>query len=221
MNSIQNKSPFAINPSEQSSTPAHGSWAVPWSDLMMVMFILFLVLFIFHAREQETIVPRALFAPWEGGFSQDQSRLDLDPLYERARDILGPDSFRIGLERGASGDLIVSLFGETFFSPGSTDLNPNSAYYLERISEIVSLAQGRIIVSGFADPGEEQANAWEISSVRAARIGQSLKDIGRIRKENIVIHGHGTSQPLALSSQPGSGERNRRVEIRILSNQTG
>ncbi|MFP4128367.1 MAG: flagellar motor protein MotB [Desulfonatronovibrio sp.] len=221
MNSIQNKAPFAINHQESGSAPSYASWAVPWSDLMMVMFILFLVLFIFHAREQETVIPRAFFAPWEGGYSQDQSRLDLDPLYERARNILGPDTGRINLENRAGGDLIVSLFGETFFSPGSTELNSDSNYYLERVAEIVSLAQGRIIVSGFADPGREQENAWEISSMRAARIGQILSDSGQIRKENITVHGHGSSQPVVPESSPVSGERNRRVEVRILSDQSG
>ncbi len=217
MSQIHHQAPFAISHSEQISAPDRGSWAVPWSDLMMVMFILFLVLFIFHAREQETIVPRMFFAPWEGSYRQNSSELNLDPLYERARDSLGKDSPRLSLERRANGDLIISLFGETFFSPGSTRLNSGSMYYLERISKIVSLAQGGIIVSGYTDSRENQSNAWEISSLRAAGIGQALMDFGQIRKENIVIHGYGTSRPLAPASSATSQERNRRVEIRILN----
>ena len=216
MDSIHNQAPFAIQTAEQSSSPVHGAWSVPWSDLMMVMFILFLVLFIFHAREKETIVPRILFAPWGGSLSQDNSQLNLDPLYDRARAILGADSSRVSLEHGTNGDLIVSLFGNTFFSPGSTELNPGSGYYLAKISDIISLAQGSIVVSGFADSSKKHENAWEISSVRASRVGQSIGNAGQIRKENIVIHGYGTSRPLIPGHLAASGERNRRVEIRIL-----
>jgi hypothetical protein len=37
-----------------------GDWAIPWSDLMMVMFVLFVVLFSYHAAEREV---RSAFEP--------------------------------------------------------------------------------------------------------------------------------------------------------------
>ncbi len=193
-----------------------GSWSVPWSDLMMVMFILFLVLFIFHAKEREVVIPGAFLGLKAGSLSTEKDNLNLDPLYEQVRESLGANSSVVTSEIDNKGDLIISLFGPTFFNSGSTDLNPQSEYYLERISEILSLAQGGLVVSGFADKNEESRNPWETSAVRASKIGMALVDNGQIRKENVVVKGYGVSKPLVPDGRAISGERNRRVEIRIL-----
>ncbi|MFN2343863.1 MAG: flagellar motor protein MotB [Desulfonatronovibrio sp.] len=195
---------------------SQGSWSVPWSDLMMVMFILFLVLFIFHAKEREVFIPGAFLGLKAGSSSTDRVDLNLDPLYQQARKSLGTNSSVVASEIDSKGDLIISLFGPTFFNSGSTDLNPQSEYYLERISEIVSLAQGGVVVSGFADKNEESSNPWETSAIRASKISMALVDKGQIRKENVVVKGYGTNKPLVPDDRTVSKERNRRVEIRIL-----
>ncbi|WP_028573952.1 OmpA/MotB family protein [Desulfonatronovibrio hydrogenovorans] len=219
MNNIQDQAPFAISSSPvKNDVPTHGSWSVPWSDLMMVMFILFLVLFIFHARESRTMVPKVFLAPWEGTMRQGQMDLNLDPVYSLAHERLGSDKGSIGLEHSRDGDLIISLFGETFFNPGRTEINPQARIYMEKISEILSLAQGGIVIAGFADAGGLENSSWAISSMRAARIGQVLQDMGTIRPERMVIQAHGSNKPLVPGDSYVAAERNRRVEIRILNN---
>lgn len=208
---------FVLDLSQDTqSARSQGSWSVPWSDLMMVMFILFLVLFIFHAKEREVVIPGAFLGLKAGSLATDKDKLNLDPLYEQARESLGANTSVVTSEIDSKGDLIISLFGPTFFNSGSTDLNPPSEYYLERISEILSLAQGGLVVSGFADKNEESSNPWETSAIRASKISMALVDKGQIRKENVVVKGYGTNKPLVPDGKAVSGERNRRVEIRIL-----
>lgn len=211
------KTSFELDLSQNDNpVRSQGSWAVPWSDLMMVMFILFLVLFIFHAKEKEVVIPGAFLGLRHGSLSSEKVNLNLEPLYEMTRESLGRNSSIVSSEIDSKGDLIISLFGPTFFNSGSTDLNPESEYYLRRISEIVSLAQGGLVVSGFADKNEESNNPWEISAIRASKISMALVEKGQIRKENVVVKGYGTSKPLVPANRIISGERNRRVEIRIL-----
>ncbi|WP_198145980.1 OmpA/MotB family protein [Desulfonatronovibrio magnus] len=211
---------FVTEERDYSPETLRSSWAVPWSDLMMVMFILFLVLFIFHARENKVTVPQAFFAQWDGRISHGVQNLDLDPLLVKMRENLPANSSVLDYYRGENGDLIISLFGETFFNKGSTELNDQSINYLEQIARIVSLAQGGIIVSGYADAAENHSNPWEMSAIRAAGIGLAMEKLGNISKEKIVVQGYGVSKPLVPQHLEISSERNRRVEIRILNNQS-
>lgn len=209
---------FSVSRVRQKSNPDGKAWAVPWSDLMMVMFILFSVLYMFHARENPVFLPDSLLAPLkkEAG-SQSDSSLDLEPIYQLARESLAGDTGKVGLDRTEKGDLIISLFGRTFFDPGQTELNPESVYYLRKIAQVVSLAQGRIIVSGYAEKSERPANQWQVSSLRAAGIAASIQQHSGLEQERIVVHGYGVSHPLVPDNERISSELNRRVEIRILN----
>ncbi len=207
-------------PGAEESPAGKGSWAVPWSDLMLVMFILFLVLFVFHARETMVKVPVQHALPWNQAVHEQGSDLKLEGLYLQARDILhnpgGP--VRVGVTD--QGNVLISLFGEIFFSPGSANLNSESDLYLQQIAEIVSLAQGQVMVAGFTDSMESRLqdgrSLFEISALRAARIGEKLAQFQGLRQENLVIQGHGTPRPKVPENSLIGSELNRRVEISIL-----
>ncbi|MFW5731340.1 MAG: OmpA/MotB family protein [Desulfonatronovibrionaceae bacterium] len=208
---------FSVSRVRQSRNQGGKAWAVPWSDLMMVMFILFSVLYMFHARENPVFLPDSLLAPLKGGagFERDFS-LDLDPIYQLARESLG-NSSEVGLDRTEKGDLIISLPGKTFFHSGQTELNPDSHYYLREISQVIALAQGRVIVSGYAEQSEDPANQWKVSALRAAAIAARIQQYSGLNQDRIVVHGYGVSHPLVPDSQRIASELNRRVEIRILN----
>ena len=44
----------------QRRMPNKVHWSVPWSDLMMTMFILFVVMFIYHSAKKEFLAPEGL-----------------------------------------------------------------------------------------------------------------------------------------------------------------
>ena len=44
----------------QRRMPNKVHWSVPWSDLMMTMFILFVVMFIYHSSKKEFLAPEGL-----------------------------------------------------------------------------------------------------------------------------------------------------------------
>ncbi len=213
-----NTSPFNL-PGREESTESKGSWAVPWSDLMLVMFILFLVLFAFHAKEELVRVPVTPAQPWSNTGQQQNSHLNLESLYGKAQEKLDNPGAPIRVEMSQQGNLLISLFGKTFFEPGNTELNPNAHEYLGQIGEIVSLAQGEVMVTGYAASGEEALKSrqglLEVSALRAARIGQTLADTSQLRKDKLIIQGHGSSMPQVPRNTPGGEELNRRVEIRI------
>ncbi len=195
-------------------------WAVPWSDLMMVMFILFLVLYAFHAREEKTNVANiGQENAWGQRRSEQKSDLNLQTMYVRAQDKLQTRNSAVSINKDQQGQVIISLHGATFFSPGRVRLNPEAQEHLERIAEVLSLAQGRIVVTGFAEQSEisrdEQGSFYEISALRAARIGEQLARFSNFRKENLVIQGLGVAKPKVPGNSKQARNHNRRVEIKL------
>lgn len=207
-------------PGAEENQAGKSSWAVPWSDLMLVMFILFLVLFVFHTRETLVRVPVNQDGHWNQAVQNQSSSLQLQGLYTQAREKLSTPGAPVSVKMTEQGSVLISLFGEVFFSPGSADLNPESNKYLQQIAEIVSLAQGQVKVAGFTDSRENSVQGdrsiFEISAMRAARIGEELTRSRGLRQENLVIQGHGTPRPQVPENSPVGSELNRRVEIRIV-----
>ncbi|MFW6179299.1 MAG: OmpA/MotB family protein [Desulfohalobiaceae bacterium] len=204
----------------QDAAEPNVRWAVPWSDLMLVMFILFLVLYAFHAREEKNYVPSNSPVNIAGQHSSEQgSDLNLQAIYARAQDKLQFPNSPISISKDQQGQVIISLSGDVFFNPGSVRLNPEAQEYLERIAEVLSLAQGRIVVAGFAAQNEmsqpKQRSYFEISALRAAKIAEQLNRSSNFRSENLVIQGLGVAKPRVPGTSEQARQQNRRVEIKI------
>ncbi|WP_238528317.1 OmpA/MotB family protein [Pseudodesulfovibrio mercurii] len=210
-------------------------WAVPWSDLMMVMFVLFVVLFIYTSTKQDV---KILFSrqsaekaqaagaldPLMGLIGQIASRADTggsrDVVRMAEKEVLYRSRTNgITVVREAPGRVRVTLRGDLFFDGNSGRLKPESAAYLDEIGDVVRLSVGLVHVIGFADQSEaEGSSSFTLSSERAASVADQLITRLGIEPKRLVITGRGAYQPELPDTSAANQTLNRRVEIVIANN---
>lgn len=216
----------------QSTANGMNDWAVPWSDLMMVMFVLFVVLFIYSETHQNV---KVLFSPQSADSAQAASTLDPligligqisskadahgtgdivhmadnTVLYRSRAD--GVSVVREGQER-----IRVTLRGDLFFGVGGETLKSGSSQYLFEIAEIIKLSVGTVHVVGYAAEDESSgASSFSLSTRRAADVADYLMTHFNVEPRRIIITGRGAYLPELPGTSKANMAMNRRVEIVI------
>jgi chemotaxis protein MotB len=203
------------------------AWSVPWSDLMMVMFILFLVLFIFTNKSdvlsmdvlrmsKETPDLQGRPSPVRTGLVPSEK--NMHALFTRMSEELSGFSQIATVSVSREGDVLVALQGASYFAPGRAELSAEAIPVLEVVARVLSLARNQVIVAGFSDfhqtVGETPSSDLELSALRAVHvIGFFTRERGLV-PEMFVVQGFGSGRPLVPSSMESSA-RNQRVEITI------
>ena len=173
-------------------------WAVPWSDLMMVMFVLFASLLIMQRQQgipepievtvpqpepepivevEERDVERPTDVPRSGPLLEPLTQLDVLGQSEAAVREAGIDNVEVALTSNQS--VKVSVQGPMFFELGKADCFRGRAF-LDRLADVIAGTPFDIDVIGHTDDnpvstGEFPSN-WELSVVRAARVARYLID---------------------------------------------
>ncbi|WP_319584959.1 OmpA family protein [uncultured Pseudodesulfovibrio sp.] len=221
----------------EGEDPSRGAndWAVPWSDLMMVMFVLFAVLFIYASSKQDV---KILFSKQSAEKAQSASALDpliglIGQIASRTTTGGSQDVVQVAenevlyrsrtngitVVREGRGQVRVTLRGDLFFDGGSGQLKPESAAYLDEIGDLVRLSVGLVHVIGFVDQSEAQgAQSFTLSSERAAGIADQLINRIGIAPKRLVVTGRGAYQPELPDTSAANQTSNRRVEIVISNN---
>ncbi|MGS4946448.1 OmpA family protein [Meridianimarinicoccus sp. RP-17] len=110
---------------------------------------------------------------------------------------------------------ILSRTDNINFASGSAALDPQSAFLLDSIADIVARCPGlRIVVAGHTDSdGPEATNRW-LSQQRAASVVDYLVSHG-VGEGRITSVGYGESRPLVPNDSPRNKQRNRRIEFAV------
>lgn len=207
-------------------------WSVPWSDLMMVMFIVFAVLFVYQAtrkdaprepRVAETKAPTdpmqaflgQLNDPVRGGkasFIQARDAASRETYYQS-------DNLGIAVVRETDRQVRVFLRGDLFFTPGDDRLVTASSDYLGQIAEILRVSTGAVLVIGHADGGETRTpeDSLGLSARRAASVAEYFIRTAGLDARRFMVTGRGAFQPETPDTDPEAHRRNRRVEVLILT----
>jgi chemotaxis protein MotB len=206
--------------------PLH--WSIPWSDLMMTMFIFFAILFTYHAAikevpSNENLLEEArhsLTIPHTDketsyGMGEDSIRY----VYDLTRDTLTHESLR----SFASVDLVpdkavrIILTGDLLFDTGMATLKGSAKTSLKEIAEILRKTPYMINLVGHTDDlpihTEQFPSNWELSTTRACKVARFLIDEMHIPAEKFYITGHASYQPLKPNDVAEDRAVNRRVEI--------
>ncbi len=202
---------------DEADAGQDSGWAVPWSDLMMVMFVLFVVLFVFATREHG--LPRVFDRERENHPEAKIPTVVLDSVMRQLKVVLGERGLLgVSVRRDPGGDLCITLHGPLFFDKGQAALNQEARPVLVELARIIGPVRSRIIVSGHVD-GElaelPTGAAWEISLLRAARLTVYLTEELGLDPERFVIQGLAATAPLVPETTPQGKDLNRRVEIRL------
>jgi chemotaxis protein MotB len=234
--------PFANDLSGEESNEHMGeAWAVPWSDLMMVMFILFAVLFILDlstpevkTEKQPDPVVEYLEVP-----SPVDSPIEV-PIPGSDENIVGADITKTlsinvfeesneALERAELSDVEVALLsdqsvkvsvqGPMLFELGKADLREEVREFLDSLAFVIKKTPFRVRVIGHTDDKPINTTLfpsnWELSLFRASTVARYLIGVGEIDPTRFTVMGRGQYAPVASNSDDNARALNRRVEIII------
>jgi chemotaxis protein MotB len=115
--------------------------------------------------------------------------------------------------------LTVKLIGsQAFFAPDRPELTNRASQVLHIISPILGPAALEIMVEGHAAKGiTAYPSTWELSSARAVNVLRYMVDRGGIPPQRIGAVAFGSARQVNDDSTPALMERNRRVDIVVIS----
>ncbi len=205
----------------------NGNWAVAWSDLMMTMFILFLVLFIYASTKRDFKVKNIKPSPLEGLNSTEKKQAtkrknaSISDVYTRSRKVLKPEYIQGVASVDLIGDTAVKIVlpGDLLFDTGQADLKTGAKKTLREIAEIIRFTPHMVNIAGHTDNvpirSERYSTNWELSAVRACVVARFLIEDMRISQKRFFITGHSYNRPVKQNTTYENRTRNRRVEIII------
>jgi len=218
-----------IFPHFQISKPIH--WSVPWSDLMMTMFIMFAVMYIYQSSRREFLSKEGIGRDFNLGpkstaaLSNEVLRVD-DPrdiptLYDLSKKTLQARH----LKNFASVDLIedkavrIILAGDLLFDSGQAELKTEAKRKLSDIAPIIRGKPYLVNVVGHTDDVPIHTapfpSNWELSVVRACTVARFFIEEMEVPPEKFYLSGHSHFQPVAQNTSEENRAANRRVEIII------
>jgi chemotaxis protein MotB len=120
-------------------------------------------------------------------------------------------------ERG----LTVKLVGsQAFFMPDRPELTDRASQVLANIAPVLAPSGMEIMVEGHAAHGHTAyASTWELSSARAVNVLRYLVDRGSVPPPSIGAVAFGSARQVNDDSTEELMEKNRRVDVVVLSNQ--
>jgi chemotaxis protein MotB len=134
----------------------------------------------------------------------------LAPLVSQGKVRVTQDSRGVSIEINAS----------VLFAPGDARLTEESGQALRAVARVLRQDTHAIQVEGHTDD-IPISNAlfpsnWELSAVRASSVVRLFVDSG-IAERRLIAVGHGANLPVASNATADGRQRNRRVQIMILS----
>jgi len=127
-------------------------------------------------------------------------------------------------ERG----IVVSLLTDrVLFGSGSVSLNPDMKLILDALGDPLRETSRPILVEGHTDDrpvrggGRRYVDNMELSTLRACKVIQYLKETGGIPPKRLSAAGYAEYRPLVPNRDEKSRRRNRRIDIVILKRDEG
>ncbi len=205
-------------------------WSIAWSDLMMTMFIMLLVVYAFFSMlngpSEENSISRQTevsVKPESTSFDQTSSRSQ-----EPVSDLPYPAKQTSRLEHLndiAKVELLdnkavrIILPGDLLFDTGLADLKGKAEKALNEVAEIIRETPYMVNIVGHTDnvpvtSGRFKSN-WDLSSIRACVVTRYLVEKKDLPANRFYVSGHSYNQPLKPNTTPENQAVNRRVEIII------
>lgn len=219
-----------------SKMPKTLHWSVPWSDLLMTMFILFAVMYFYQISSHEVLsnegretevapgdTTGAAIGSTGRGLGDSTGTLNeaISNIYDLSKQTVKAKD----LEHFASVDLVpdkavrIILTGDLLFDTGKADLKPKARRSLETIAEIIRQVPYMVSVVGHTDNvpihSDKFPTNWELSAIRACEVARFLIEETRIPAERFYVSGHSYHQPVNPNDTAKNRASNRRVEIII------
>jgi chemotaxis protein MotB len=120
--------------------------------------------------------------------------------------------------------LTIHLLERLLFESGSAELKPEAKAVLDTIAEILKFLPNKIRIEGHTDDRPIRSarfpSNWHLSVARALNTAYYLMSKG-VNPEKISIAGYSEYRPIAPNDSEENRAKNRRVDIVIVSTQSG
>jgi len=207
-------------------------WSVPWSDLMMTMFILFAVLFAFHVSEQGRFASQNITTDVDFDASRTQ-KLDWDnpnpvnpppdmsELFQISKQTLNTEGLQgfASVNLSKDGAIKIVLTSDLLFDSGRAELKLQNMRPLQKIAGILVGTPYILNIVGHTDNiairNRQFSSNWELSTARACVTARYLIEKMGISPSRIYAAGHAEYDPIQSNRTLGGRAANRRVEIII------
>ncbi len=227
--------------SDERDPDMTAAWSVPWSDFMMVMFILFAVLLavemqdgdvaeMFATAETE-LQPQLEATAAEAAYPLAPAK-EPDPtadtkeaptperiLRESREAVINANLDTVDVALTENKAIRVSVRGPMFFDLGKADLKPSAARFLQGLATVIQRNPFVIQVVGHTDDfpinTERFPSNWELSVTRATVVARYLIARGGINPARFTVMGHAKHRPVVPNDTLENKALNRRVEIII------
>ncbi len=128
----------------------------------------------------------------------------------------------INITKEARG-LVITMQDQVLFSPGEATLNADAKNTLDQIAAVIKEANAPIRVEGHTDntpiATSEFPSNWELSTERATGIVRYFIQAHEFSPTQLSAAGYGEFKPVAANSSIQGKQKNRRVDIVVLSHQ--
>lgn len=217
---------------DAASDPGQSTWAPAWSDLMMVLFVLFCVLFVYALNHQQardafrTISPAMDSTDSFGDTGQPVYRAEvrafssptMRSLQARIASLLSAfPKDRVCVGQSRSSHVSVRVKNAFLFTPGRSDLASGSSLLLNKMASFLRTYSNDVHVVGHVDQPPEGTNAWQLSAERAGKIVARFVGHYGFSPERFTVQAYGSSDPLVPGREAEDLEANNRLEIRIMA----
>lgn len=196
-------------------------WSVPWSDLMMTMFILFAVLYVYNITNKEVQA--------SSGKPNINYREEIQPVQRkhiarhhdiytetiRVEDLKDISSVELTKDKAVK----IILPSDVLFDTGEADLKSQAIGSLMAVGQLIQDTGYAVTVAGHTDnipiSTEKYPSNWELSTARACVAAKFLLDKTNIPPSQIQVIGYAENRPVETNESPEGRRANRRVEVII------
>ncbi len=225
---------------QRGSRPMYNvHWSVAWSDLMMTMFILFLVMFAYKNSGHDflsrstsgrqvviksaagPLPPSGLGEDMKGAGSRQQVRQSVTRMYDFSKIFIKENRLRnfAAINLTPNQAIKIILTGDLLFDPGQANLKPAARRSLQKMAPLLAYTPYHVEVVGHTDNIPIRStyfpSNWELSAARAAAVARFLITSIGLPPDKISIAGRASFQPIVKNDSAAHRALNRRVEIII------
>lgn len=168
-------------------------------------------------------------SPDQDAVEEAQKRLEQENLkiiQEKVNSYIANNKLQTQLKTTLTDEgLLITLLNDIFFDSGSAAIRNKDKALASEISELLIMSPPRnIIISGHTDnvpiKNSEFDSNWHLSVMRAVNFMKILIDNDKLDPKVFSAKGFGEFKPVASNETKDGKQKNRRVEILILPNET-
>ena len=226
----------------------HERWLVSYADFITLLFAFFVVMYSISSVNEGKFrsVSESIQAALRPVVSHPVAQVHFDlgdyksslvpslgqkvQFVRQIQEILEKNSKDVQVQKATvkqtDQGVVITIADSLMFESGRAEIRAEALPILENLAEIMAANASvkEVRVQGHTDNVPINSalfpSNWELSAVRAAMVTRAMTELYGMQPEKISAVGFGEFRPVADNLTPENREKNRRVELLILTNET-